>query len=154
MSFYYGKYYGSQFSLKQFGMEDIKGVLGLIKDVAAIKDTVVQSQLSDDLDSLDIFVKLTEEHRRERQRRIDAGDETARLKIEPPKPAPAPKPAAAAAKPAPAAAAAAPKGDKGKGKAKDAGKAWGKDQGKAKDQGKGWGKDGYGKDQSKGWGKD
>ena len=25
------------------------------------------------------FVKLTEEHRRERQRRIDAGDETAKL---------------------------------------------------------------------------
>lgn len=30
-----------------------------------------------------MFVKLTEEHRRERQRRIDAGDETARLKFVP-----------------------------------------------------------------------
>jgi len=29
----------------------------------------------------DDFVKHVEEHRRERQRRIDAGDETARLKI-------------------------------------------------------------------------
>jgi len=30
-----------------------------------------------------MFVKLTEEKRRERQRRIDAGDETARLKFTP-----------------------------------------------------------------------
>merc|ERR1719433_360582 len=34
-----------------------------------------------DLENPDMFVKLTEENRRERQRRIDAGDETARLKF-------------------------------------------------------------------------
>merc|ERR1711957_1076221 len=80
---------------KKYGMDDLKGVLGLVKEIAAIKDGLVLSQLSDGLDNLDIFVKLTEEHRRERQRRIDAGDETARLKfIAPPKPVekPTPKP--------------------------------------------------------------
>lgn len=161
INFYFNKYHNAGVTPKTYGVANVAELVNLIKDTASIKDGVLSCGLTEDLDSLDIFVKLTEEHRRERQRRIDAGDETARLKIEPPKPAPAPKPAAAApkpaataAKPAPAAAAAAPKGDKGKGKAKDAGKAWGKDQGKAKDQGKGWGKDGYGKDQSKGWGKD
>merc|ERR1711874_184360 len=44
-------------------------------------DSLLTLQLSDDVESLDIFIKLTEESRRERQRRIDAGDETARLKF-------------------------------------------------------------------------
>merc|ERR1719148_674026 len=66
---------------KKYGMDDLKGVLGLVKEIAAIKDGLVLPQLSDGLDSVDIFVKLAEEHRRERQRRIDAGDETARLKF-------------------------------------------------------------------------
>lgn len=79
----------------------------MIKDTVSTKDGLVVSTLSDDLESLEIFLKLTEEHRRERQRRIDAGDETARLKFQPPpesKPvAPKPKPEAepkADAKPA------------------------------------------------------
>ena len=45
--------------------------------------------LSTELDNLDVFVKLTEESRRERQRRLDAGDETARLKLAFPEPRPA-----------------------------------------------------------------
>merc|ERR1711957_479188 len=68
---------------KKYGMDDLKGVLGLVKEIAAIKDGLVLSQLSDGLDNLDIFARLTEEHRRERQRRIDAGDETAKLKFSP-----------------------------------------------------------------------
>merc|ERR1712129_547325 len=158
---------------KKYGMTDLKGVLGLVKDTVSIQDGLVHSQLSDGLESLDIFVKLTEQARRDRMRRIDAGDETVRLKFAPPpqpKPKPEPKPEAEA-KPEAAAAAAdvaagpateatehASKGmdeQKGWGKGgKDKSKGWGKDQGKAwggKDEQKGWGKGG--KNEQKGWGK-
>jgi len=106
LNYYFGKYYGNPINTKKYGMSNIEEVLSLIKDTVTTKDGLVVSQLSDDLDSLEIFVKLTEEHRRERQRRIDAGDETARLKFMPPaEPKPVAKPVAkpaevkAAAKP-------------------------------------------------------
>merc|ERR1719273_1821299 len=41
---------------------------------------MVEVKLPDDK-NFDHFVKLAEEHRRERQRRLDAGDETAELKF-------------------------------------------------------------------------
>jgi hypothetical protein len=127
LSFYYSKYFGATLSGKPFGVEGPKEIIALIKETVSIKDGLVTSTLSDDLDSLDLFLKLTEEQRRERQRRIDAGDETARLKFTPPaEPKPAApkaeaKPAATDAKPA-AAAPAKPAVDatpaKGKGKGK------------------------------------
>lgn len=175
VGFYYHRYYGHSFTTKQFGMDDMKAVCGLIKDVVSIKEGLVQLSL-DDIDSLDIFAKLTEEGRRERQRRLDAGDETARLKFLPPvehkpKPAPEAKPAAepkvVPAKVAPSGGAkggvVAPSGSAAGGKpAAVVVPAKGKDdKGKGKDWGKGdqkgWGKDdqkGWGKDQQKGWGKD
>jgi hypothetical protein len=82
LPFYYQKYFHKPFNLKPYGLAEISELFVLIKDVVAIKEGIVTSQLSDEIDSLDIFVKLSEEHRRERQRRIDAGDETARLKFE------------------------------------------------------------------------
>merc|ERR1712070_1220253 len=48
---------------------------------------------------IESFVKMTEEHRRERQRRIDAGDETARLKFQRTTPAAAQRPAQGGAVP-------------------------------------------------------
>merc|ERR1719324_1256610 len=130
----------------------------MIPDTVSTKDGVLSAQLADDLDGFDIFVKLAEEHRRERQRRIDAGDETARLKFQPPT---EPKQVAetkTAAKPAdkPAEKGVKGKGKDGKGKESAAAPkvvagygAKGKD-GKGKDAGKGqeskgWGKDGKGK---------
>merc|ERR1712061_55007 len=44
---------------------------------------VLESTLSEEPETFDVFVKLTEENRRERQRRIDAGDETAKIKFSP-----------------------------------------------------------------------
>merc|ERR1712062_207213 len=57
-----------------------------VKDTVVIRpsDMVLEAQLSEDMDSFDIFVKLTEESRRERQRRLDAGDETVKLKFSKP----------------------------------------------------------------------
>eukprot|EP00438_Fugacium_kawagutii_P035064 Skav236671 [mRNA] locus=scaffold338:291176:292677:- [translate_table: standard] len=45
-----------------------------------LQETKMFTKVLEEADSLDILVKHTEESRKERQRRIDAGDETARLK--------------------------------------------------------------------------
>jgi len=107
LAFYYQKYFGKPMNLKSYGVKDNEELFALIKDSVATKEGIIVSQLSDDLDNLDIFLKLSEEARRERQRRIDAGDETARLHfVLPAQPKPAEtkaavKPAGAvAAKPA------------------------------------------------------
>eukprot|EP00439_Symbiodinium_sp_Y106_P045272 s5688_g5.t1 len=42
---------------------------------------VLEPQLPDDLESTNLFVMLTEESRRDRNRRIDMGDDSAKLKI-------------------------------------------------------------------------
>ena len=43
---------------------------------------VIRCEVEKPLDTpLEDFVKFTEEHRRERERRVDAGDETAKLKF-------------------------------------------------------------------------
>lgn len=59
-------------------------MLDLVKDSMSVSDKeMVATQLAEDVETPELFVKLTEESRRERQRRIDAGDETARLKFSP-----------------------------------------------------------------------
>eukprot|EP00929_Paragymnodinium_shiwhaense_P041190 TRINITY_DN213_c1_g1_i2.p1 TRINITY_DN213_c1_g1~~TRINITY_DN213_c1_g1_i2.p1 ORF type:complete len:750 (-),score=337.98 TRINITY_DN213_c1_g1_i2:95-2344(-) len=80
-SFYYQKYYKRSFNTKTFGKENLTDLLKLVKDMAALEDGHLTTSLDAELPSTDIFVKLTEVNRRERQRRIAAGDETARLNI-------------------------------------------------------------------------
>mmetsp|Transcript_109157 Transcript_109157/g.204746 ORF Transcript_109157/g.204746 Transcript_109157/m.204746 type:complete len:858 (-) Transcript_109157:335-2908(-) len=78
--FYYQKYYGKSLSSKPYGVDSTKDVIGIVKDTVTIEiDKKIVHTSLEDTESFDIFVKLTEEARRERQRRIDAGDETARL---------------------------------------------------------------------------
>merc|ERR1712217_244953 len=57
----------------------------LVKDAVTIDEDkkVLVSTLSEETEEFDILVKLTEENRRERQRRVDAGDETAKIKFSP-----------------------------------------------------------------------
>jgi len=102
LAFYYNKYYRKQLNPKYFGLSTNAEVVKLVKDTVAItQDTqVLTSVLDGDTEEVDIFVKLTEEHRRERQRRIDAGDETAKVKFSPMAIQSASKPGAAAATPA------------------------------------------------------
>jgi len=85
LAFYYNKYYRKQLNPKYFGLSTNFELVKLVKDTVAItEDTqVLTSVLDGDTEEFDIFVKLTEENRRERQRRIDAGDETAKLKFSP-----------------------------------------------------------------------
>jgi len=83
LAFYYNKYFRKQLTPKYFGVNTNMELTGLIKDTVTWKDDVkvLSTPLAEDMEAPDMFVKLTEENRRERQRRIDAGDETARLKF-------------------------------------------------------------------------
>mmetsp|Transcript_74141 Transcript_74141/g.206076 ORF Transcript_74141/g.206076 Transcript_74141/m.206076 type:complete len:881 (+) Transcript_74141:79-2721(+) len=82
LTFYYNKYYKKQLSPKFFGVDSIRELMELVRDsVVVARNNVAEAQLPDDLDSAGIFVMLTEEARRDRIRRIDLGDETARLKL-------------------------------------------------------------------------
>eukprot|EP00441_Pelagodinium_beii_P043457 CAMPEP_0197627662 /NCGR_PEP_ID=MMETSP1338-20131121/6207_1 /TAXON_ID=43686 ORGANISM="Pelagodinium beii, Strain RCC1491" /NCGR_SAMPLE_ID=MMETSP1338 /ASSEMBLY_ACC=CAM_ASM_000754 /LENGTH=827 /DNA_ID=CAMNT_0043198437 /DNA_START=52 /DNA_END=2535 /DNA_ORIENTATION=- len=81
LSFYYSKYFKKTFSLKTFQVESNRDLVGMVKDTVAIsqENQVLQAQLGPDIESFDIFVKLTEEARRERMRRLDSGDMSANL---------------------------------------------------------------------------
>merc|ERR1719188_2842303 len=67
-----------------YGKETLADLLDLVKDVVKLDpDTgVLTCQLEEELESAGHLIKLTEDCRRERQRRVDAGDETARLKFQ------------------------------------------------------------------------
>mmetsp|Transcript_26699 Transcript_26699/g.61447 ORF Transcript_26699/g.61447 Transcript_26699/m.61447 type:complete len:897 (+) Transcript_26699:53-2743(+) len=85
LQFYYSKYFLKQFMPKNYGMTTCQEVVELIKDTVLIdaETKVLQTNdLQEDVE-VSLFVKVTEENRRERQRRIDAGDETAKLKLTP-----------------------------------------------------------------------
>jgi len=84
LTFYYGRYFRKQLNTRFFGTATVPDLIGLVKDTVKLGESgsVVTARLSEDTDPVsDIFVKLTEESRRDRQRRIDAGDETAKLKF-------------------------------------------------------------------------
>merc|ERR1719198_2167583 len=79
--FYYQKYFKKQLSPKDMGMKDMTALLELVAGTVIVdKEQMLEAQLSEDT-PMENFVKLTEEHRRERDRRLDAGDETAKLKF-------------------------------------------------------------------------
>jgi len=91
LAFYYNKYYKKAFNVKMFGVDNNAGLIDFIKDTMKIDGkSMLEAMLQDDT-PLESFVKQTEEHRRERQRRMDAGDETAQLKFSKPSSPPAPQ---------------------------------------------------------------
>jgi len=82
VAFYYQRYYRKQLNAKFFGKDSLHELITLIRDTVAFKDSILGSTLAEEEQAAhDIFVKLTEEARRERTRRIDAGDESARLRF-------------------------------------------------------------------------
>ena len=81
LGFYYQKYYRKAWSFQQFGVKEFEDLIELVKDSVSV-DANGHLKADEPEDTpLERFVKLTEDNRRERQRRIDAGDETARLKF-------------------------------------------------------------------------
>jgi len=82
VAFYFNKYYKKPLNLQMYGCETNADICELISDTIQIgKDRVLEGQLEANMENYDIFVKLTEEGRRKRQRRIDAGDESGKLKF-------------------------------------------------------------------------
>lgn len=88
LGFYYTRYFKKSFDVKTFGFAKLVELIGIMEDTVQISSTssMIEAQLSNDT-PMDNFVKLTEDHRRDRQRRLDAGDETALLKFSRPAPA-------------------------------------------------------------------
>jgi len=89
LSFYYNKYFKKAFNVKYFGVESFEELCGLVKDSVALNpSTKFVEAVMPESAPFDKFVRYTEDHRRERQRCIDAGDETALLKFMRPAPPP------------------------------------------------------------------
>jgi len=82
LAFYYQKYYKRVFSVKAFAADSVESVVAHMKDTLSIDEssTFLEVSLPEDT-ALEQFVKLAEAHRRDRQRRLDAGDESAELKF-------------------------------------------------------------------------
>jgi len=90
--YYYNKYFKKTWNLQQFAVKQLADVVDFIKDTATVGDGgFLKAEQAEDT-PMDTFAKLTEDHRRERERRVDAGDETAQLKFNRPAP-PASRPA-------------------------------------------------------------
>jgi len=82
--FYYNKYFRKNWNLSQFGFEKLTDLLELLKNTVAVEPSgFLKAEQAEDT-AVETFVKLTEDHRRERERRVDAGDETAELKFKKP----------------------------------------------------------------------
>mmetsp|Transcript_27983 Transcript_27983/g.51041 ORF Transcript_27983/g.51041 Transcript_27983/m.51041 type:complete len:375 (+) Transcript_27983:1919-3043(+) len=98
LSFYYGKYFKKTFSAKAFNCPTVTKLVEFVKDILELKEqnATLVPDFPDDT-PLDNFVKLTEEQRRQRQRRVDMGDETSKLDPFPRPASPFPPSAAGAA---------------------------------------------------------
>lgn len=86
LAFYFNKYYKKEWTLKYFNINDkFAELIELIKDCISVNadSGFLEAALPADA-ALDKFIRLTEEHRRDRQRCVDAGDETANLKFDRP----------------------------------------------------------------------
>merc|ERR1711957_368397 len=82
LAFYYQKYYSKQIVAKTYGVESFNDLVALIQDTVVVTDKhVLDAHLDDEMETLQIFVKLTEEDRRHRNLRIDLGEESAKLKF-------------------------------------------------------------------------
>jgi hypothetical protein len=82
LMFYHNKYYRKECNPKWYGCSSATALLQMLKDTIEMnsKSSILENMLSDDT-PLENFIRLTEDERRERQRRIDAGDEDAALNI-------------------------------------------------------------------------
>ena len=86
LAFYYNRYFRKPLNFKFFGVSTVAELCDLVKDVVSILENGILSPvLSEDQLSnhLDLLLRHTEEARQERQRRIEAGEEGARLKFSP-----------------------------------------------------------------------
>lgn len=85
--FYFETFWGKELSLRSYGVESIAELLRMVRDTIEVlpNNSVLDPQLSDDT-PLENFVRLTEDYRRDRLRKLDAGDQTAALRLQKPQP--------------------------------------------------------------------
>eukprot|EP00403_Amphidinium_massartii_P027057 CAMPEP_0178388830 /NCGR_PEP_ID=MMETSP0689_2-20121128/9797_1 /TAXON_ID=160604 /ORGANISM="Amphidinium massartii, Strain CS-259" /LENGTH=843 /DNA_ID=CAMNT_0020009249 /DNA_START=13 /DNA_END=2544 /DNA_ORIENTATION=- len=83
IEYYYSKYFRKNLMAQMYGKASVAELLQLIKETVLIDEAGVLKLVDSiaDMENYDMFVKFAEEQRRERQRRIDAGDEGGRLKF-------------------------------------------------------------------------
>jgi len=81
LPYYYTKYFKRGLNPKAYGTDNVEELVELVGDTLIVCDKILESQITDDLETNEVFVKLTEEARRDRSRRIQAGDATAQLKF-------------------------------------------------------------------------
>merc|ERR1712176_287650 len=83
-SYYYNKYFKRSLQPKMYKKDDLASLLkDYVKDTVALQDGLLVRKLAEAASSEAAdFVKLQEEARRERQRRLDAGDESVRIKFD------------------------------------------------------------------------
>jgi len=83
LPFYYNRYFNKTFSLKTYGVSSVVELLELVRDTMEVTpgSSILDAQLAEDT-PMDNFVKLTEDERRERLRRLDMGDEASALNFQ------------------------------------------------------------------------
>jgi len=157
VAFYFQKYFSKPCNPKHYAVNNHEEVIKILKDTVLLNDEGLLVAELKDVESLDVFVRLAEQSRRDRQRRIDGGDETARLKFPTDAEIKVQENKRQSFRDRDDSRGKDNRGKDGKGSGKDKGKdSWGKD---------GWGKDGgfggkdwgkgkdFGKDMGKFWGK-
>eukprot|EP00929_Paragymnodinium_shiwhaense_P086773 TRINITY_DN4720_c0_g1_i1.p1 TRINITY_DN4720_c0_g1~~TRINITY_DN4720_c0_g1_i1.p1 ORF type:complete len:902 (-),score=255.78 TRINITY_DN4720_c0_g1_i1:100-2805(-) len=83
LQFYYTRYYKKSLQTKDYGCDNVEDLCKLVKDTIVVDRRLkhIDSQLGEDMESNGIFVKLTEEARRDRQCKVDSGDLSAAIKF-------------------------------------------------------------------------
>ena len=86
LSLYYSKYYKKELSLADFGVDNMEELLAMVSDIIVMngEEKLLESMVPGPTGDFGIFVKLTEEARRDRQCRVDSGHTAAVLNF--PKP--------------------------------------------------------------------
>jgi len=84
LAFYYNLHYGKTFNLKNYATPSWEEFKDFVKESVKLnKEEYLEVVQPEDAEQSK-FVRLVEEQRRERERRVDAGDETAKIKFPPP----------------------------------------------------------------------
>lgn len=82
VSYYYQKFFNKPLGLKNYEKDTFAGLVSLVADTVKINEEsgLFVSALADDVEpSAQLFVKHAASDRGSRQRRLDAGDDTAKL---------------------------------------------------------------------------
>jgi len=83
IAYYYQKYFKKGLQPAYYGLKSIKELLGFFEDTITVTSKkVLDTFLPGDFESHNVFVLLAEEARRDRNRRIDLGEEGAKISMQ------------------------------------------------------------------------